>query len=202
MKTIDALGKPCPIPVVEAKKALSVNNTEEILINVDNIVAVQNLEKMASGFGYQFSYNTQSDKFFEVYISKNGKTSAPEAVLVSAPSQAPANLQLVVAISKNTMGEGSEELGKILIKGFIYSLTELETPPAFVIFFNSGVYLSARSSNTIEDLKKLEQRGTKILSCGTCLNYYKLQEELAVGEVTDMFGITEKISSAARLINI
>ena len=100
------------------------------------------------------------------------------------------------------MGEGAEELGKILIKGFIYSLTELPTPPKFVIFFNSGAYLTSAESNTVDELKKLAEKGTEILTCGTCINYYKLQDKLAVGAITDMYGITERMASAGSIINI
>ena len=108
----------------------------------------------------------------------------------------------VVVISRDTMGEGPEELGKILIKGFIYSLTEIPAPPEYVIFLNSGAYLTSGEANTIEDLKKLEQKGSKILTCGTCVNYYGLQDKPAVGAITDMYGITEIMASADNIINI
>ena len=101
-----------------------------------------------------------------------------------------------------TMGEGAEELGKILIKGFIYSLTELSTPPKFLIFLNSGAYLTSDGANTIEDLEKLEKMGTEILTCGTCINYYGLKDKPAVGTITNMYGITERMASAGNVINI
>ena len=107
-----------------------------------------------------------------------------------------------VVISKNTMGEGAEELGKILIKAYIYSLTELPVPPKFVIFLNSGAYLTSDGSNAIDDLKKLENEGTEILTCGTCVNYYGLQDKLAVGAITNMYAIAEKMAGIAKLINI
>ena len=110
--------------------------------------------------------------------------------------------RVAVAIGKDTMGEGSEELGKILIKGFIYSLSELPVAPASIMFFNSGVFLAAEGANTVGDLRKLEARGAKILICGTCVDYYGLQGKLAVGTVTDMYGITEELVSAGKVINI
>lgn len=109
---------------------------------------------------------------------------------------------LVIAISADTMGNGSEELGKILIKSFIYSLTELTEPPETLVFFNSGVCLTSNESNTIEDLKKLEKQGTKILTCGTCVNYYALQNKLAVGVVSNMSEIAQIMANAGNLINI
>ena len=109
---------------------------------------------------------------------------------------------LVVAISANTMGAGSEELGRILVKAFIYSLTELPNPPDVLILFNSGACLASNESNTTDDLKSLEEKGTKILICGTCVNYYGLQGKLVVGTVSNMSEITQMMADAARLINI
>ena len=193
--TIDVLGKPCPIPVIEAKKALAEQNGESVLVKTDNVAAVKNLEKMAKGYGYGFSYDQKARDFYEVIITRE-KKSVPEtekSVLTN---------EFGIVISRNTMGNGSEELGKILIKGFIYSLTELTTPPKYVIFLNSGAYLTSNEANTVDDLKKLEQNGTEILTCGTCVNYYGLQDKTAVGAVTDMYGITERMVSVGNVINI
>jgi selenium metabolism protein YedF len=88
------------------------------------------------------------------------------------------------------------------MKGFIYSLTELDTPPETVLFFNSGVKLTTEGSNAIADLKKLETKGTVIASCGTCLDFYQLKEKLAVGSVTNMYAIVAAMSGAGRLINL
>jgi len=109
---------------------------------------------------------------------------------------------LVVLIGGDTMGSGSEELGKILIKSFIYSLTELPTPPKHVIFLNSGALLVADGANTIDDLKRLEELGAEVTVCGTCANYYEIQDKLAVGAITNMQTIVKKMSAATSVINI
>lgn len=205
MERIDLLGQPCPIPVIEAKKALSRPDVEAVSVKVDNMIAVQNLERMAKGFGYRFSYQSQSENIFEITIHKDGQDAPPPSAGLAAQEIDPCTLpgdRLVVVIGRDTMGAGAEALGKILIKGFIYSLTELPTPPAFVIFVNSGAYLTATGANTIDDLKRLEEKGTEIYTCGTCINFYELQGKLAVGAVTDMYGITEKMAAAANVINI
>jgi len=100
------------------------------------------------------------------------------------------------------MGNGAEELGKILVKGFIYSLTELPLPPQCVIFFNAGAYLTSDGANTLDDLKKLEEKGTEILTCGTCINYFGLQNKLAVGKIVNMYEITERLVCAGTVVNI
>ena len=205
MKTIDVLGKSCPIPVIETRKALAEQDSDGVLVKVDNITAVQNIEKMAKSYGYSFSYIENSKDSYDVIINKDGKSSpATNAASCDAGifQSGAASGGLAVVISRNTMGEGAEELGKILIKGFIYSLTELPAPPKFLIFLNSGAYLTSDGANTIDDLKKLEKMGTEILTCGTCVNYYGLQDKLAVGEITNMYGITERMASVGNVINI
>ena len=109
---------------------------------------------------------------------------------------------LVIAISSDTMGSGSEELGKILIKAYINTLTELESPPEAILFYNSGAHLTSTESNTIDDLKTLESKGTKILTCGTCINYYNLQQKPAVGKITTMTEISKTLATTPKVINI
>jgi len=99
------------------------------------------------------------------------------------------------------MGGGAEELGKILIKGFLYALSELPEAPGSVIFFNSGARLTSGGANTVEDLKKLEAKGTEILTCGTCVDYYGLPAP-AVGGTADMYAIAGKMANAAKVVNI
>jgi len=204
MKIIDALGQPCPIPVIEAKKTLAEQGVEGVSVKVDNIVSVQNLEKMANGYGYGFSYIENANSF-DVMIIKGGKIPpGREGEDIKSEDMQASSFSngLTVVISRNTMGGGSEELGKILIKGFIYSLTKLPAPPKFVIFLNSGAYITSDGYNTVDDLKDLERKGTEVLTCGTCANYYELQDKLAVGTITDMYDITEKMANASNIINI
>jgi len=203
MIEINVLGKPCPVPVIEAKKALAEQNDGVVIIKVDNIVAVENLRKMANGYGYSFLYSEVSKNSYDVTISTDGKRPLSNEKNESNGTKKPEELYgLTVVISRNTMGAGAEELGKILLKGFIYSLTELTTPPKHVIFLNSGAYLTSADANTVDDLNTLEQKGTEILTCGTCVNYYGLQDKLAVGTITDMYGITERMAAALNIINI
>ena len=107
---------------------------------------------------------------------------------------------MVVVLSSDKMGEGDEELGKVLIKGFIYAITQLDKYPKAVLLYNSGVKLSSEGSDSLEDLKVLEKHGVEILSCGTCLNFYNLQDKLQVGKVTNMYSIVEELAGATNVI--
>jgi selenium metabolism protein YedF len=192
MEVINVLGKPCPIPVIEAKKALRKTQAgEKIQILVDNDLSRQNLEKMAGAMGSAVSYEKREDGNILVTITAAARETADAG-----------GGSLVVAIGRNTMGSGNDDLGAILIKGFIYSLTELDKPPEAMLFFNSGVRLTTEGSTALEDLKKLEEKGTVISSCGTCLDFYKVKDKLAVGSVTNMYAIVQAMGEGGRLINL
>jgi len=207
-------GQPCPIPVVNAKKALAEPAAEalesrgsppvhsSVVVLVDNIVAVQNLEKMAKGSGCAFSYE-QDGTSFKVSITK-GIAGSPAGDHVGPAGDDVISLEgsfrgpdhvggPIVLITSDSMGRGAEELGKLLIKGFVFSLTQLNPAPEAVIFLNSGVRLTAEGANTVSDLKTLEENGTKVYSCGTCVNFYKTS--LAVGSIVDMMTITNHLAS-------
>ena len=197
MSQIDATGQVCPIPVIRAKKALEGMGEAGgvVAVLVDNDIARQNLQKMATGLGYQSEYVQKENGIVEVTIVA-GEGCAVDSCATGADSG------LVVAIGRDTMGEGSQELGHILIKGFIYALQELAPPPTHILFFNSGSYLTSSDSNSLEDLRGLEAAGTVILTCGTCTNYYGITEKIGVGEIANMYGIVTAMAGAKRLINI
>lgn len=106
----------------------------------------------------------------------------------------------IVVVSSAAMGTGNDELGKVLMKGFIYALSQLDTLPEKILFYNGGVTLTTEGSDSLEDLKEMEAQGVKIYSCGTCLNYYGLSEKLKVGEVTNMYSIVEAMAGALKII--
>ena len=202
---VDAMGDQCPIPVIKTKKALKeITETTLVEVHVDNEIAVQNLSKMAKQKNLEYKCEKLEEQHYIIKINA-------EAEGVSIQQKAPAEndkeicypdrkSNTVVVLSSNQMGNGSEELGQILMKGFIFALTELDELPSTVLLYNSGVKLSTEGSNSIEDLKTLQAQGVEILSCGTCLNYYDLTEKLQVGDVTDMYFILEKIAQADKII--
>ena len=98
------------------------------------------------------------------------------------------------------MGEGDEALGKILLKGFLFALTQQETLPKTVLFYNGGAFVTCEGSASLEELQKLAEQGVEILTCGTCLNHYGLTEKLQVGGVTNMYVIVEKQLQATKII--
>ena len=107
----------------------------------------------------------------------------------------------VLLISSSTLGRGSEELGKILMRSFIYTLHEAETIPDRMLFINSGVYLTVEGSPVLDELKS-SPSGGRNLFLRYCLDYYKLKEKLAVGSVTNMYDTVEALTKASRCITL
>ncbi len=98
-----------------------------------------------------------------------------------------------VLILSDRMGSGDDQLGKILLRNFVYSLARNEQPPVAVMLGNSGVRLACTGSDSLDDLRLLVEAGVPVSACGTCLDFYGLTDELAVGVVGAMPGLVEKL---------
>ncbi len=109
---------------------------------------------------------------------------------------------LVLLIGGSVLGRGDDQQGSMLMNGFVYAITRLESVPATMIFINSGVFLVSEGSPVLGHLKMLEDRGVEIISSASCLEYYNLQDKLRVGYFCNMYSISEKLFAAARLITI
>jgi len=106
----------------------------------------------------------------------------------------------IVFISSDRLGSGEEELGEALMRAFLDNLNKTSPLPDGVIFMNSGVRLVAEKSATIDHLKTLQAAGVDILSCGTCLDYYDLMDDVAVGRVSNMHEIVTLFMNAGNVI--
>ena len=199
MLNVDARGDACPLPVVKAKKAIAeLNGAGEVEVLVDNEIAVQNLTKMAQQKGYTYSAEKRAEREYRVLFTVG--EAAPETPAAPEACTPDARTDAVVAIASDKMGEGAEELGKTLLKAFVFSLTQQEKLPRTMLFYNGGAALTCEGSPMLEDLRALEAEGVEILTCGTCLNFYGLTERLAVGGVTNMYVIAEKLLHAGNVV--
>lgn len=190
MKEINAMGKVCPIPVIETKKALKTEAGQGgVIVLVDNEIATQNLAKMADQMKLTHSMEKLSEEEYRVTIGGTGEL--PEAVASAAQGAG----GYVVAVGSDEMGTGDPELGKKLIGSFLYALAEQDELPRMIVFYNAGVRLTVAGADSLEDLRALKEAGVEILSCGLCLNFYGLTEQLAVGSVTNMYRIVEIMRS-------
>lgn len=189
MIKVNAVGEVCPKPVIMTKKALKEIESGIVEVSVDNQTSKENVEKMAKEMGHTFETKEEGNVFV-ITITKAGEKQENSSK----------EENIVISIGSDKMGEGEDELGKILIKGFIYALTEAETLPKTVLLYNKGVLLASTFEDTVKDLKVLEERGVEILSCGTCANFYHVQDQIKVGTLTNMYTILERQMKAAKVI--
>ena len=199
MIKVNAMGDACPLPVVKAKNAIKeLGGSGIVEVKVDNEIAVQNLAKMAKQKGYGMKSHKISATEYDVTleIGEGAAATGVEDIPEVCPVVPGYKKNVVVAINSNRMGHGHDELGAVLMKGFIFALSQQDVLPSTILFYNGGANLTIEGSASLEDLKNLEAQGVEIMTCGTCLNYYNVSDKLAVGEVTNMYAIVEKLTQA------
>ena len=200
-KMIDCKGMACPLPVVNAKKASEELSAGDVLtVLVDNEIAVQNLTRFAEhkGFGVTAEKKGAQEYAVAMQITGAAAEAAPEEPVACRMDSR--RKGMLVVLSANVMGTGDAKLGTSLMKAFVFALTKQDQLPDTVLCYNTGAYLTCEGADTLEDLKLLESEGVTVLTCGTCLDFYGLKEKLAVGGVTNMYDIVERMENAAQII--
>jgi len=195
MKEIDARGLACPKPVVLTKKAMADN--DEILTVVDNRTASENVAKLARKMKAEVTIVEEAEDYFKIMIKKTAADKVDNKAAVAVGSESESQQGKVYLVASDTLGEGEEELGKILIKGFLSTLLDIKPQPKKVIFLNAGVKLAVLEKDVTAVLADLEAAGVKILLCGTCLDYYNLSDQVEVGEVSNMYEIVDSLNSSS-----
>ena len=190
---IDARNLPCPHPVVLTNKAFE--ESDEVTTIVDNEIARENVSRLARTKGFSVSVE-QKGGDFHLHLKRQGC-----AVLTDIPQPARGG-PTVLLIASDSIGRGSDELGRKLMTSFIQVLHEISPQPQTIIFMNSGVKLVAHGSQVIEDLRAFEEKGVDLLACGTCLGYYDLKEKLAVGKISNMYDIASALFGAGKIIDL
>ncbi len=204
MKEIDCRRLDCPEPVLRTKDALEKKPSGPITIVVDNQVARDNVMRFLQSKNLEPEV-LENQGIYNISVDPT-KTQIENAI--SSENEAVAHAQQscltrpVLFVSTDQLGTGSSELGRLLMRNFIYTLTKRNEMPGTLVFMNSGVKLSIESSPALEELEELEKSGVKILVCGTCLDYYELKEQHRVGQVSNMYDIADLLMSSGQVITI
>lgn len=193
-KIVDTRGLNCPQPVILTRQALIDSEVDEVVTIVDNETALENVSKLVNSLRLTANVDEKGGQFY-ISILK-------DEILNDVNIAQSSHANVVVLITSNVLGSGDDALGGILMKSFMYTLTQMEGTFQVLIFMNSGVLLPTEGSEVLEYIKSLEERHIEVLSCGTCLDFYHLSDKLRAGSVTNMFTITEKIMEAQRLITL
>jgi len=198
MKILDTKRKKCPQPLIMVREALEeLQDGEQVTIYIDNDTSLKNLLTYLKEQGAEPEVTT-SGKVHTVVTGKPKKSMTgvePSAYIGSV------NLKdYVVCIRSDLMGSGDPELGKALMESFVDNLKLQECLPTHVVLYNSGVRLAMKQSPVCASLSELEELGTRIMLCGTCIDHFGIQYDLGVGMISNMVSITGTLASAGHVI--
>ena len=191
MEYIDLKGMSCPFPVIETKKLVESREVLELNVLVDNGAPRENVTRYLESEGYCVS--VESDQA-DTAVLRATKVEGAESISVQTAKK------VVVLIDGATVGRGDDLLGAVLMKSFLHTLKEISPRPWRLIFINAGVKLAAEGSDLLNVLNELESLGIEILSCGTCLDFFRLKEKLIAGKVTNMYEIVSSLVAATNVI--
>lgn len=172
MITVDARGLCCPKPIILAEEALSKIEEGFITILIDNEASLENIKRYAERFGYYYEVEKENS-FWKVKLVKGYTCKI-------ASNEKKSSRELLIIIASDTIGK-DEKLGRILMKALFETMIAIKQLPNMIFLMNTAVRFSTTDDEFIDLLKKLEQEGVEIFTCGTCLKYYNLEEKLRVG---------------------
>ncbi|MDQ0286480.1 selenium metabolism protein YedF [Desulfofundulus luciae] len=201
-KEVDCRGLACPQPVINTKKALEEIPAGEVIVTVDNPVARENVTMFAASAGYPVQVAEKEGNFVITITKGESPEKAPDKLMEPVAQSTGETRPLIYFFTSNLLGQGAPELGVTLLKSLCATLAETDPPPDKLIFLNTGVFLTCTSSPVLQHLKKMAEKGTDIISCGTCLEYYKLKDKLQVGRVSNMYEINEALRGPGKVITV
>lgn len=197
---VDCRGMACPQPVLETKKALE-GGHEKVLVIVDNGAARENVSRFAGRAGFKVAVEEKEGCYHLLISGRVGEVTAAGSAGEETAGCGAAPAGAVYFITTSAIGQGSPDLGAVLMKSLMTTLAG-ERPPRAMLFLNTGVQLAVEGSPVLEQLRKLAGAGTEILVCGTCLDYYRLREKLAVGTVSNMYEINSRLTGPDKVITV
>lgn len=210
MIVVNATGRACPESVAMTKAALD-KGAEELEVLVDNPEAATNVKRLLEGRGFRVLLQDEdgrlkltAGKKTEPSVSTSrASASQAQAPAPAAPMPVPRPVEgMAVLITGKTLGRNDEELGEILVKGFLGALSQLDVPPRTVALINEGVKLALFDSSSCDHLKNLERKGTNILVCGTCVNHFGITDSVGAGVISTMFEIVEALNGSGRILSL
>lgn len=197
-KELDCRTLACPSPVIMTKKELEEMKEGQLVVKVGNEAAKENVSRLVNSMNLYFEVSDNlGDENYDIIISLDGRELTQDED--NKEETVERKTKQVIAISSDLMGAGDEELGRILMKSFMYTVRESKPYPDSILFYNKGVFLTTEGSEVLEDIKFLDEEGVEIHSCGTCLDYYEIKDKLEVGYISNMYDIYETMRNANTL---
>jgi selenium metabolism protein YedF len=202
MRIVDTKGQQCPAPIIATKKALKEAKAGETFkVLTDDQTSLNNLTRFLKDNNTEFS-SVKAGGVWTLAVTKKAaeaeKVKPEEYCIPDVPHLSQGNF--IIAFTSDKMGEGDEELGRLLMANFIKAIKDLEKLPEKMVFYNNGVKLGSVDSPVIEHLKEIERMGVGILVCATCAKYYSLEEKIKAGALSNMYEIAQAMASTGNII--
>lgn len=197
-KILDVRGLLCPKPVIEVKKAIESKEFKDFEVVSNSEVSKENIVRFLKSNNINSEVFVENDEYHIIFSIKNEQEL--KEFMQESVSCKTINYTTNLIVSRNKLGDGDEKLGQILMRSFFQALLEIDKKPAKIFFVNSGVFLTVKDSPVIEEIKKLAQNSVQIFSCGTCLDFYNLKSDIAVGEVGNMYILLEMLMNDGKII--
>lgn len=105
-------------------------------------------------------------------------------------------------INSDGFGRGDDDLGRQLIAKFVLQLSQQTPKPEAIVFYNAGVKLLTTPSPCLEGFRALDHDGVDLVACGTCVDYFKLRGQIAIGHVSDMRDIVARMNAATKVVTL
>jgi selenium metabolism protein YedF len=199
--TIDARALRCPQPLMMAKKALEgMSAGERLRVQIDNEAARDNLMRFLRDNGMTPGVSSEGGGYTIEVEKVRGAAPLGDTEAYCAPDMPQAGP--VFVLNHNGMGSGSEELGRVLLQACIFTLKDISPLPSVILCYNAGVLVAAEGAPTVPALVDLVSRGVKLLLCGTCVDYYELKGKIAVGTISNMYEILQRVSTSEKVITL
>ena len=197
MKTVEvnAKGLACPQPVVLSMKALAEMESGKVIVSVDNEVARDNVKRMAEHEGCTVTVEGKGDGF-ELQITRVPPAKFSTELITDKKV---VGETLVYLFESDFIGR-NRELGKILINGFLNTITSLPKRKSKIVLISNGVRLATAGSYVLDTLLELKQSGFEILICGTCLDFFKIRDKVRVGTISNALEIMEALTNASKVV--
>ncbi len=198
-REVDARGLSCPVPVLKTKEALEKIDEGVITVLVDNQASCENVRRFAESQGCAVEVSDKEGTF--VLTIAKGYTCSLPSTEGSQELRKQGEEGVTFLITSDSIGP-EEELGSLLMRAFIATLTEASRLPKRILFLNRGVFLTLTTSSVLEPLRELEKSGVELYSCGTCLEFFGVKDQLGVGVITNMYDTVERLTSGDKVVTI
>ena len=182
------------------RKALMDPEIDSVTALLSSEAAADNVTQLANSLAWEVSRSGEGEE-----IQLSIKKKSPSAALPLAPDK-PADirhlaaLKSIILLDSQFLGQGNDELGRVLMRAFVKTIAQLDPKPSEIFFLNSAVKLTTEGSDLLDDLQLLQQQNISLRSCGTCLDYFRLKDKLLAGTVCSMFDIVQALLAADKVI--